>query len=148
MQGRAGLERAYRRTTYRVDAPGGSIDLRIGEASPALDALLRSEGVDCWAFVTAWNPRSEKLSIKNNRLRNIALCGELRCAGLRWWPGQGVGDGGDWPPEDSLLVLGLNAVDALALGRRHGQHAVVTGRVGECAVLRWCDRGDPDTMTG
>lgn len=134
----AELERAYRNTRYIVDAPGGAIVLRIGECSSALDALLTAQGASCWAFVTASNPQSEKLCNKNNNLRNKALIAELRHAGYTLFTGRGQADGGDWPAEDSVLVLGLSAADAVLAGARYGQYAVMTGNVGECALLRWC----------
>jgi hypothetical protein len=143
---RAALKRAYRNTRYVVDAPGGAIVIRIGERCPALEAWLAAEGVACWAFVTAWNPQSKILTNKNNDLRNSALCAELCAAGYRWFAGRGVADAGDWPPEESVLVAGLDAQAAVALGARHGQHAVVTGNAGECAVLRWCAGGEADTI--
>lgn len=143
---RAALERAYRNTRYVVDAPGGAVVIRIGERCPALDAWLAAEGVGCWAFVTASNPRSEKLDNKNNDLRNSALRKALRDAGYRLLPGRGEADAGDWPPEESVLVAGLDAQAAVALGARHGQHAVVTGNAGECAVLRWCAGGEAYTI--
>lgn len=69
----AELERAYRSTTYVVDAPEGAIGIRIGEPCPALDGLLAQLGVTCWAFVTAWNPQSEILFSKINELNNDRL---------------------------------------------------------------------------
>lgn len=140
------LERAYRNTTYIVDVPDGAMAIRIGERCPRLDALLAKHGTSCWALVTAWNPRSEQLSNKNNELRNKSLCAELRQRGYAALKGRGQADAGDWPPEESLLVLGMVAADAVALGARYGQHAVVTGVAGECAVLRWCAGGNADTI--
>lgn len=132
------LERAYRNTRYIVDAPGGAIVLRIGEGSAALDALLAERGARCWAFVTASNPQSVKINNKNNSLRNHALRSELRRAAYVLFTGRGQADAGNRPAEESFLVLGITEADALRLGARHGQNAVVTGNIGECAVLRWC----------
>ena len=141
------LERAYRDTTYRVDHPDGAIDLRIGVSNARLGALLAAHGVDRWAFISAANPRSEQISGKDNALRNKALRDAVSGAGHAVYPGRGVPDHGDWPPEDSLLVLGIGLDAALALGRRHGQLAIVAGEAGGCAVLHWCGGGDGDRMT-
>jgi hypothetical protein len=135
---RTELERAYRATTYVVDHSDGAIALRIGEPCPRLDALLAEKGVSHWAFVTAWNPGSEKISNKNNKLRNVALRAAVTVAGHAVFDGRGVPDRGDWAPEESLLVLGIDAAAATALGRRHGQRAIVSGRAGGCAELHWC----------
>lgn len=134
----AELERAFLNTRYIVDAPGGAIAIRIGECCPSLDALLAEHGVTCWTFVTANNPKAEKLNNKINMLRNISLCAEVLDRGCALLTGRGQADAGDWPEEESVLVFGMNAADAVALGARYGQHAVVTGNIGECAVLRWC----------
>lgn len=140
------LERAYRNTTYRVDHPEGAIGLRIGEPSARLDALLAAHRATRWAFITAWNPFSEKISNENNQLRNKALLDAVTVAGHVVFAGSGVPDHGDWPPEDSLLVLGISLDTALALGRRHGQHAIVAGEAGGCAVLHWCGGEVGDRM--
>ena len=44
---------------------------------------------------------------------------------------EGVGkpSAGVWEPEHSLLVLAISAPEAVALGRRYGQNAIV---IGEC----------------
>ncbi len=57
---------------------------------------------------------------------------------VRVLPGAGVGTGGDWPPEPSLLILGIREEDALHLARRFGQNAIVAGTLGEPARLVWC----------
>lgn len=142
-----GPERAYRGTTYVVDAPEGAIGIRIGEPCPALDGLLAQLGVACWAFVTAWNPQSEILSSKINELNNNRLRAELFAAGYRLFGGRGLPDAGGWLAEESVLVAGLDAQAAVALGARYGQLAVVTGNAGECAVLRWCAGGEADTIS-
>lgn len=142
------LERAYRDTTYRVDHPDGVIDLRIGEASARLDALLAAHGAGRWAFITAWNPQSYKKSIEINRLSNEALRATVSRAGHAVYPGRGVPDRCDWQPEESLLVLGISLDEALALGRRYGQRAIVAGEAGGCALLHWCGGDDGDRMSG
>ncbi len=143
---RRDLERAYRATTYVVDHPDGAIAIRIGEPCPRLDALLAEKGVSNWAFVTAWNPGSDKTSNKNNRVRNVALRSAVTVAGHAVLDGRGVPDRGDWAPEESLLVLGIDAATATALGWRHGQRAIVAGRAGGCAELLWCDGDDGRRM--
>lgn len=143
---RADLGRAYRDTTYVVDYPDGAFGIRIGEPCARLDALLAAHGATRWALVMAWNPQSEKLSNKNNRLRNSALRDAVAQAGYTFMPGRGVPDRDDWAPEESLLILGIDEAAALALGRRYGQRAIVAGIAGECAVLRWCAGSDADKM--
>lgn len=135
---RATLERAYEATAFVADAPGGRIEIRIGRRHPDLDALLAGRGVHAWAFVTAWNPASRLLPDAENAVRQQRLRDDLAALRLTSFPGRGVPDRGDWPPEASVLVLGLAEDDARRIGRKHGQNAVVIGACGEAARLVWC----------
>ena len=53
-------------------------------------------------------------------------------------PGVGVGDAGDWTPEESLLVLGIAQADAVAIALRYGQRAIVAGELGGVPRLVEC----------
>ena len=136
------LRQAYEATDYRV---GDCFTIRCGERSPPLEALLTESGHDTWAFITAWNPGSIALDTAENRRRMTGLAGRIALLGLPMLEGEGVGTGGDWPPEPSLLVLGIDPPAALALGREFGQVAIVVGRLGEPASLRFCS--PPPTHT-
>lgn len=134
----AALEKAYRATAYVVDLPDGPVSIRIGQRCPRVDAWLSAHALNEWVFITAWNPQSEILDNKINELRNAALGDALRQRACVVFSGRGQPDQGGWTAEESLLALGISEADAVALGAQFGQHAVVTGRRGECAVLRWC----------
>jgi hypothetical protein len=124
------LEVAYGATDYRVeDAPSGPFVIRIGQVC----ADVNEE----WAFVTACNPRSERLSDEKNSRRMAELEAVVQVGGWTYYHGQGIGSDGRWPAEPSLLVVGISEADAIALGKRFGQNAVVVGRVGEAARLAW-----------
>lgn len=132
----ARLDRAFRETTYRAFIPGAAaIDLVIGQASAALDALLTQHDADEWAFITAWNPRSTPLAPAENDARNAALRRAVESGGWRCFEGQGIPDRGGWTPEASFLVLGIPRGCAVDLARRFGQHAIVAGRRGGAAEL-------------
>ena len=131
------LEQAYLRTTYVADDRSGPIPLRIGEPSTRLDDLLRETACTCWAFISAWNPASQRLSEVENAARHAALLARVRELGLPFRSGRGVADDGGWV-EESLLILGLSAVDAIRLGRAFGQNTVVVGCRGGLAELKWC----------
>ena len=128
----------YRATTYRVDTPEGPVALRIGAPSPALDLLLARLGVSAWAFITACNPGSIPRSPEENLRSNADLLERLRRLGYDPLPGAGIGDDGGRPPEPSFFVPGIEADEALRLGRLHRQNAIVVGRAGEAPELLWC----------
>lgn len=132
------LEVAYRNTSYRVDHPDGGFGIRVGEQSDRLDALLATHGMNNWAYVTASNPRSEKLTNGINRLRNAALMAQVTQQGFVIYPGRGESDADDWVAEESVLILGMDAAAALQLGVQFGQHAVLVGHAGGRAELKWC----------
>lgn len=129
------FQAAYEKTAYWVE---DRFALRCGERSAALDDLLAGAGHDHWAFVTACNPLSIRLDDTANAARMAALEARVRAIGHRSLHGRGVGDDGDWPPESSLLVLGINEPDAIALAGEFRQAAIIVGRRGAAARLVDC----------
>lgn len=110
-------------TTY--DSPPWA--LRIGEPCPEV-------GADRWAFVTACNPDAQRQDPAANSLAMTQLKAELDAAGWRWQDGEGVANDGSWR-EASVLVFGMGRAEALALGRRWRQVAVLVGQRGGIVEL-------------
>ena len=52
----------------------------------------------------------------------------------------------DWPPETSLLVLGLPEPAAADLARRYEQNAILHGALGGPARLVWIDADSAATL--
>ncbi len=52
--------------------------------------------------------------------------------------GRGVAQSGDWPPEESWLILGLTISDARLMAVKWEQLAFLYGEVGQPAQLIWC----------
>lgn len=125
-----GLISAYLRTRYEVWAPRFTI--RIGVRHPGLDAWL---GGQCWAFITAWNPGSQPLPEEENHSRQNELEAALREGGWSYFPGAGVPEETGWRPEESFLVAGIPLEEALELGRRFGQYAILWGMPGQLAQI-------------
>ncbi|MFP4600192.1 MAG: DUF3293 domain-containing protein [Persicimonas sp.] len=132
------LIEAYRNTTYTAATPRGELRLRIGDTHPELDALLREHDAETWSFITAWNPASEPLDAADNRARQARLEAELAGAGYVFFAGKGEPDESDWEAEESVLVVGIARHEAVGVGVRYGQNAIVCGHVGEPAALVWC----------
>lgn len=116
---------AYRATHYRVEHPAGAFTLRISQQSPELVNLMQASGQVCAAFITAWNPYSQPRSPEENATAQQRLLAELSDMGYVSIPGTGLDPFGQWPGEESLLVLGLPKADAIRLGRKYSQNAVV-----------------------
>ena len=122
------LIQAFLETYYRVhqngpDAP--PLALRVGEASPDLIALHRTHGVDCSAFLTAFNPFAKKVYDASNLQRQEALKQEVSRHRLVFLPGEGQHPTNGWPAEPSVLVLGLSLEAAKVMGRQYEQAAIV-----------------------
>lgn len=116
---------AYLRTEYRVNDRGFEFILHVNEPSSALHACHASFSVDCSAFLTAWNPRSQPLLFHENEAAMRRLVQRLESSQLQWLRGEGVDPGGDWAGEPSLLVLGLDRTSATALGQAFEQNAIL-----------------------
>ena len=110
---------AYRDSEYALLEPG--LVFRIGAQSAALDALLAESGAATAAFVTAANPRSQCRPAGENAAALLRLEKTLAYPFLR---GEGRSADRSWK-EPSLLVLGIPRREAEALGREHGQNAIV-----------------------
>jgi hypothetical protein len=128
------LRSAYLKTAYVVRAPSGVHALRIGETHPAFDAEVHAAGARAWAVVTAWNPASQRRPHVENERAQAELLRAVAELGVSAWTAEGRADAGGWR-EESLCVLGLDAPEAIGLGRRFGQLAIVVGRHAGAAEL-------------
>lgn len=138
MGNREALGAAFCATNYIAVGPAGAeIRIRVGLRHAGLDALLRKQGVACWAFLTPCNPRSVPLSDDLNATRISAMRAELQEQGHPFWEGAGVGEGTEWHPEPSFLVFGISRNEATATAERYGQYAFVFGGLDSPAELVW-----------
>ncbi len=133
------LKVAYRTAAYFVAASEGwqAFVIRCEERSATVDRLLEWHGLRDWAFVTACNPRSQRLPATENAGRMDRLRAAITHRGHPCLPGSGEDPGGQWPAEPSLLVLGIAEADAIQLAAEFDQHAILVGSLGEPARLVW-----------
>lgn len=131
------LAAAYRATRYRVVGAGEPIELAVGARSPALDRLLAGRGARRWAWLTAVNPGARRLAAAANAARLARLDAELARRGLTALSGFAIDPAGEWPDEESRLVLDLDAATARGLAERAGQLAFLAGEAGGAARLEW-----------
>ena len=131
------LEDAYRATTYRVFLPGGSCELRLGVASETLRCWLETAGALRFAIVTAHNPGSQALDAEQNALRQAQLECELLEAGFEPYAGENVADDGEWADEETCFVVDIGLEEAIALGEKYGQSAIICGADDGVPELLW-----------
>ncbi|MCV2422733.1 DUF3293 domain-containing protein [Paucibacter sp. DJ4R-1] len=119
-----GLVQAYRETDFRVhgDDP---FTLNVDEACPALAAAHKRYGVNCSAYITAWNPLGIDQEIGVNTQRNMDLAAELRTRSLASFEGIGQHPSNQQPGEESYLIFGLTLEAAKTLGTKWEQNAII-----------------------
>lgn len=115
---------AYKAAQYVVFGQPELV-LRVGEPSPALDALLEAHRAATAAFVTAANPRGERRSLAENVVAFQSLKNAIKRSRCVFFEGEGRDPANQWHPEGSVLVLGIARAEAEALGRRFAQNAIV-----------------------
>jgi hypothetical protein len=116
---------AYRNTRYWVFADPDRFFLTIGARSREIHGLFGRFSVSTAAFITAYNPYSEAASESENEQVQGSLKADLERLSKVILFGEGAGADGDWPPEPSILALGLSRRDAEGLGRKYKQNAIV-----------------------
>ena len=117
--------RAYLATDYRLGHTNRDIGLTIGKHSERLAALFADSGINCGAFLTAYNPRGTEQSKAANVKAHAELAANLREMGLPVIEGSGSEKGSKWPAEKSYFALGLALEPAEAIGRHFDQDAIV-----------------------
>lgn len=122
-------------TTFTARLPGGELRLRIGARHPNLDALLDARRLLAWAYVTAHNPGSVPTDPAANDRAHETLRDALAAMGFEHYEGDGIPDTLGWSAERSVLILGIGEEEAIAVGARFGQLAIVAGVRGEPARL-------------
>ena len=122
---------AYKNTRYHVFNTG--ITICIDENNVLLDALLSKQDAKSWAYITAYNPFSQTFTAEANDARHRLLLQSV--AAFSSFEGEGKGADESWPPEKSLLILGISKEQAIAIGNEYEQNAIVYGEVGQAAQL-------------
>ena len=117
--------RAYLATDYRLGHGDADIVLKVGVHSQGLAGLFEARGIDCGAFLTAYNPRGQRQSDDANDRAHAALAKSLADLGLESIEGSGSEKGSDWPAERSYFALGLDLEPAKAIGLQFDQDAIV-----------------------
>jgi hypothetical protein len=120
-----GLIAAYRAAHYQVTGASPPFVLMIDAPSAALADCHRVHGVECSAFLTAWNPGSVPTPSAENAAAGARLAQLLRARGHRLLAGRSVDPAGNWEAEEGVLVLGMGSGEACAIGRAFGQAGLV-----------------------
>lgn len=137
VKGREALIPAFLATSYHVDTPAGSFDLRIGLVNPGFDGWLRSQGAVRWGIVTPENPAAQRIGEARNRERRHRFEILVTARGWRHLVSRHLADAGDWPDETGLLLLDADVQTLRTLSGEFGQCAFVAGETGSAPRLVW-----------
>jgi hypothetical protein len=80
--------------------------------------------VNSSAFITAYNPNSEATDAETNEAMQKTFTSEVEAQWIAI-PGEGADPTGQWPVEKCLLILGIDLEQALVLGRKYHQVAIL-----------------------
>ena len=117
--------RAYLATDYRLGHTDQDIVLTIGKHSQRLAALFSDSGINCGAFLTAYNPRGTVQADEANDQAHEQLAVKLQELRVQAIEGSGSEEGTEWPAEKSYFALGLALEPAKAIGAHFDQDAIV-----------------------
>ena len=115
---------AYRSTNYRVFSDDPFV-LRMGQPSGGLLRLHDLYRCNSSAFITAYNPFSLAASKVENENAQLKLENHLIERSFSCIKGIGEDSVGDWPSENSVLVLGIEFKMARSIGTAFLQNAIV-----------------------
>jgi hypothetical protein len=125
------LSQVYRAAVYEA----GGVAFTLSEKPAGLVPF----GGRSFAVVTAHNPGSRPLSERENARRHRRLERLLRARGHDLAASVNRSPDGGWR-EEGFVVYGIALEEALDIGRRFGQKAIVYGEGGRVA-LAWCEDG-------
>lgn len=132
------LVEAYLRTVYSLP----DFDVTVGRNHCAFEKWLGEQGVKTFAFITASNPASRILSGSENTQKNKDLEADLQKVSRIVLPARHIALAGNWPPEESFWAGSISDENAILLGRKYGQNAIVRWKKGGVPELWWLAKND------
>lgn len=132
------LHQAYLATQYIVFVEGAEqYSLSIGVVNTEFEEWCVVNNIRSWAFITAYNPYSAELTKTENQGRNRKFEEYLITKGYTFHHGEGKPNNKDWESEMSFFIHNISEEEAIALGERYQQNAIVIGHKGRPAALKW-----------
>lgn len=93
-----------------------------------VDTLVSEvQQLNSWAFITAWNPLPEILSLEENKNRNQNLEEDIISFGLKYCQGIGISEDEEWF-EESFFIENISLEKANEWALKQGQLAFVYGK--------------------
>jgi hypothetical protein len=119
------LVEAYLNTSYNVKCGETVVSLEVDLYSDEIRRFMEQASCKQCAFITPFNPLGKTLSAAENDARMSDFKRDLDSSGYQYVDGVGVGKLGDWPGEESVFILDVSEADAIYLGKKYQQNAIV-----------------------
>lgn len=130
-------EASYLKTNYRALVGRNYIDFRIDKVKRHQPWSITNDYVQEWTFVSAENPRSVRLTERENALKSTMLLRYLHRRKLGYFFGLGIPDAETWPVELGFFVINVSLLEAKSIGRKFHQNAIVFSKVLKPIELIW-----------
>lgn len=127
------LIESYLKTNYEVHVEPQYV-LRIGNQSAEFADYLRNSTYSSAAYITAYNPYGESLMDHENEKRSKSLYDDIVSFGYSPILGIGRDPKGLWPGEKSYLIPGITFDEAMMLGNKYEQNAILW--IGDSAYVQ------------
>ncbi len=129
------LIEAYEATDYKVYSP--AIIITVGKLNKDLDQLLLENNEIDWAYITSCNPFGRDCSEDENKNYYESLLQYV--SDNKYFEGEGQGIDTTWPAEKSILIIGISESQAIEIGNRYNQNAILVGKYEQEAELKLLD---------
>ena len=127
------LIKAYENTLYKVFNP--QIVISVNNTSNELKTLLFNLNKTEWAYITPYNPFGKSYTDEENEEFFNLMLQDIK--DYKYFIGEGQGIDTTWPPEKSVLIVGISKAAAIQLGNKYNQNAIVVGEKGDVAKLEF-----------
>ncbi|MEK7434290.1 MAG: DUF3293 domain-containing protein [Cyanobacteriota bacterium] len=122
----------YYKTDYIIFKP--KIIINIDKKTPKVDKILKKVEKNSWAYITAYNPMSILKTEEENLIAQKNLIKEIEKEFI-FFEGEGKGENSEWKPEKSILIIGISKENAIEIGNKYNQKAIVFGYLNQKAKL-------------
>ena len=128
------LLQAYLNTHYTVyPTEDDHFVIKINQPNPRLKFFLQEHAATSWAFLTAWNPYSQRTTTTENAQRNARLRTDLEK--YQTFAAAGVPAKNNWESETSFFILDIPETVAVQLAKKYEQNALVYGTAGNARLV-------------
>ena len=114
----------YRAASYHIYSNPPFI-FKVGQYSADLKILMNNYKKNTAAFVTAFNPQSKELILKENQIRNRQLEQEIRLLDFFYIKGDGRCNESETVGEESFLIFGITRDQSTYLAMNYDQNAII-----------------------